>query len=127
MKFVLITRDPEVRQAAERCYASQGELLTFEDWREALNACEDTNMLFVDLVATLNEPHKIAGYEEFAMAKMDHPVAQDTPLVLLGAPEGYQLDFMTGWPGFVFAHVNRPVTEKTFKRALAYIILAETS
>ncbi|MFW5697968.1 MAG: hypothetical protein ACOCX1_05380, partial [Fimbriimonadaceae bacterium] len=63
MKFVLITRDPEVRQAAERCYDSQGELLTFEDWREALDACKGTNMLFVDLVATLTEPHKIAGYE----------------------------------------------------------------
>ena len=44
------------------------ELKTFTDWHKALDACEDTDLIFVDMIATLKEPHQVAGYEEFALA-----------------------------------------------------------
>jgi ureidoglycolate hydrolase len=36
-------------------------------------------------------------------------------------PEGYELDFMVGWPNFVFANVRKPVTYKIFRRASTWI------
>jgi hypothetical protein len=42
-------------------------------------------------------------------------------LVLIAAPDDYELDFMTGWPDFVFGHLRRPVTEKIFRRASTWI------
>lgn len=78
-------------------------------------------MMFVDLVATLNEPHKIAGYEQFAMAKMMHPSASKIPLVLIAPEEEYELDFMAGWPDFVYGHVRRPVNYKIFRRASTWV------
>lgn len=125
MRFLLITRDDEVRRAAE-AGSGAATFEVFADWAEALEASEGADLLFVDLVATLNEPHKIAGYEQFAQAKMEHPLAKSTPLVLIGPPEGYGLDFMAGWPDFVFYHVKRPVTANTFQRAAAYLVLART-
>lgn len=78
-------------------------------------------MLFVDLLATLLEPHKIAGYEAFAYAKMEHALAKDVPLVLISPPDDYELDFMAGWPNFVFGHVRRPVDYRIFRRASTWI------
>jgi hypothetical protein len=121
MKFLVITKDPEVEEAARKGFHPSDEMVAFSEWSEALNACEGVDMIFVDLLATLREPHKIAGYEEFAMAKMSHPVAKEVPLVLVAAPDDYELDFMTGWPNFVFGHVRRPVTEKIFRRASTWI------
>lgn len=79
------------------------------------------DLMFVDLLATLREPHKIEGYEEFAMGKMAHETARDVPLVLISPPDDYELDFMAGWPNFVFAHVRRPVTYKIFRRASTWV------
>jgi hypothetical protein len=91
------------------------------DAAEALDACEGADLLFVDLLATLEEPHKIAGYEKFAELKMGHPAAKDVPVVLIAPPDDYELDFMAGWPDFVFAHIRRPVTEKIFRRASTWV------
>jgi hypothetical protein len=121
MKFVLITEDKEVITAAQGAFPPGDQLNIYADWREALDDCEGADLLFVDLLATLDEPHKIAGYEAFAEAKMTHPVAHATPLVLIAAPEDYELDFMAGWPDFVFAHVRRPVTDKIFRRASTWV------
>ena len=77
--------------------------------------------MFVDLLSTLKDPHRIEGYELFAHAKMTHGVAKDVPLVLISPPDDYELDFMAGWPNFVFAHVQRPVNYKIFRRASTWI------
>ena len=91
-----------VKEAREGLHPGD-EFLHFENWEEALNNSEGVDLLFVDLLATLQEEGKIAGYEEFAHAKMGHPVANSTPLVLISPPDDYELDFMAGWPDFVFA------------------------
>lgn len=121
MKFLVITKDAEVEEAARKGFHPSDEMIAVADWQEGLDQSEGVDMMFVDLLATLREPHKIAGYEEFAAAKMGHPVAKNIPLVLVAAPEDYELDFMTGWPNFVFGHVRRPVTEKIFRRASTWI------
>ncbi|HSI73711.1 MAG TPA: hypothetical protein VK934_11095, partial [Fimbriimonas sp.] len=117
MKFVLITQDPEVEAAAREGFHPSDVCMVFQDWMQALDSSDGADLMFVDLIATLCEPHKIAGYEHFAMAKMSHPVAKHVPLVLIAAPDDYELDFMAGWPDFVFGHVRRPVTYKIFRRA----------
>ncbi|MEZ0326114.1 MAG: hypothetical protein ACAH95_09420 [Fimbriimonas sp.] len=121
MKFVLITKDPEVQEAAKEGFHPSDECVVFEDWMEALDSCEGADLMFVDLLATLNEPHKISGYEHFAMAKMSHPIAKSVPLVLIAAPDDYELDFMAGWPDFVYGHVKRPITYKIFRRASTWV------
>jgi hypothetical protein len=121
MKFVLITRDAEMAQAAREGFHPSDECLVFGDWSEALAASEGSDLVFVDLLATLVEPHKIEGYEKFAVAKMSHPIAKSIPLVLIAPPDDYELDFMAGWPDFVYAHVRRPVTYKIFRRASTWV------
>ncbi len=121
MKFVLITKDSEVEKAAREGFHPADEFLSFADWSSALDACKGTDLLFVDLLATLEEPHKIAGYERFAEAKMNHEIAELTPLVLISAPDDYDLDFMAGWPNFVFGHVKRPVDYRIFRRASTWV------
>jgi hypothetical protein len=121
VKFVLITKDSTIVDAAKAAFPPSDELLIFEKWTEALEACDGADIMFVDLLATVDEAHKIAGYERFAMAKMQHEQASSTPLVLIAPPEDYELDFMAGWPDFVFAHVRRPVTDKIFRRASTWV------
>jgi hypothetical protein len=121
MKFVLITNDPEMEAAAREGFHPSDECLVFANWHDALEQSEGTDMMFVDLVATLLEPHRIAGYEQFAMAKMAHPHAASVPLVLIAPPEDYELDFMAGWPNFIFGHVRRPVNYKIFRRASTWV------
>ncbi|MBA4291576.1 hypothetical protein C0431_01260 [bacterium] len=121
MKFVLVSKDPEVVKATEGAFQPDDELLIFDTWPPALEACTDADLLFVDLIATLDKPHKIAGYEKFAEAKMDHATASTTPLVLIAQPDDYELDFMAGYPNFVFAHLRRPITYKIFRRASTWV------
>jgi hypothetical protein len=121
MKFVLITKDPEMEAAARAGFHPSDRFKTFASWQEGLDACKKVDMVFVDLLATLEEEHKIAGYEKFAMAKMGHKLAKDVPLVLIAPPEDYELDFMSGWPDFVFGHLRRPVTDKIFRRASTWV------
>ena len=123
MKFVVLTKDPEIVEAAKSpsAFPQSDTLAIYEDVAGALGDCEGADLLFVDLLATLTEPHKIAGYEDFAMQKMAHPEAKNTPLVLIAAPDDYELDFMTGWPDFIFAHLRRPVSEKIFRRASTWV------
>lgn len=121
MKFLLITKDPEVVKAAQEGFHPSDETHVYDNWREALAASSGADLLFVDLVATLEEPHKIAGYEAFALAKMSSPTAKDVPLVLISPPDDYDLDFMVGWPDFVHGHVRRPVDYRVFRRASTWI------
>lgn len=121
MKFMLITLEPELEAAAKEGFHPSDEFVSFTNWAEGLDACAGIDLLFVDLLATLLEPHRIAGYEQFAAAKMAHPIAAEVPLVLIAPPEDYELDFMTGWQDFVFAHIRRPVTAKIFRRASTWI------
>jgi hypothetical protein len=123
MKYVLLSNDPEIAEAARSpsAFPPSDTVAVHKDPEAALNDCDGADMIFVDLLATLHEAHKIAGYEDFANKKMNHPIAKSTPLVLIGAPDDYELDFMTGWPDFVFAHLRRPVTEKIFRRASTWI------
>lgn len=120
MKFVLITKDPELEREARTGFDPY-ECACYGDWAEALDHAEGADLLFVDLIATLTEPHKIQGYERFAAAKMGHEKASGIPLVLIAPPEDYELDFMAGWPDFVFGHIRRPVTHKVFRRASTWV------
>ena len=61
MKFVLVTKDKEVVKATNGAFQPDDELLVFAAWEEALEACNDVDILFVDLIATLAVPHKVAG------------------------------------------------------------------
>ncbi|MBX3096107.1 MAG: hypothetical protein KF812_04535 [Fimbriimonadaceae bacterium] len=121
MKYVLLTADAEVVAATDRAFFSDDEVVVTDDTAKALDACDGADLIFVDMLATLTEPHKIAGYEAFAHAKMEHPHASATPLVLIGPPEDYELDAIVGWPGFVFAHLPRPITNKLLRRATTWI------
>ncbi len=89
MKFVLITKDSEIDQAAREGFHPSDRCLTHGEWKTALDDCGDADLLFVDLLATLDEPHKIAGYEKFAEAKMAHETAAAVPLVLISPPHDY--------------------------------------
>ncbi len=121
MKFVVITKDPEVAEAAREGFHPSDECRVESDWTAALEEAGDADLMFVDLLATLTEPNKIAGYEEFAVAKMSHSRAGNTPLVVISPPENYELDFMAGWPDFAFAHIQRPVDYKIFRRASTWV------
>jgi hypothetical protein len=121
MKFVLVTKDKEMAAEAKKGFHPSDKLQVFAEWSEALDACKGADLLFIDLVATLEKPHKIAGYEKFGEAKMAHKHASVVPLVLISPPEGYELDFMVGWPNFVFANVRKPVTYKIFRRASTWV------
>ena len=120
MRFVLITRDADLAAEARKGFEPYA-CDVFDDWHPALDAAEGADLMFVDLIATLTEPHKIAGYERFAQAKMTHPLASPVPLVLIAPPEEYELDFMAGWPDFVFGHVRRPIDAKIFRRASTWV------
>lgn len=121
MKFVLFTTDSEMVEAAKEGFHPADTFVACDNVDSALGACEKADLIFVDLVSTLEEPHKIGGYEKFASRKMEHEFANTTPLVLIAPPEDYELDFMTGWPDFVFAHIRRPVTAKIFRRASTWV------
>jgi hypothetical protein len=121
MIFALITKDPELVAAAKEGFHPGDEVRTFTEWTEALEHAHQADLLFVDLIATLNDPHLIAGYEAFARSKMAHPTAARVPLVLIAPDPGYKLDYMVGWPDFVFGHIQRPVNYKVFRRASTWV------
>lgn len=121
MKFIVITQDQEIEEAARKGLHPDDTTEFFRDWQPALDACHGADLLFVDMLATLAEPNKIAGYENFALAKMRHEHANGTKLVLISPPENYELDFMAGWPDFVFLHYRRPVDYKIFRRASTWV------
>jgi hypothetical protein len=121
MKFVVITKDREIEEAAREGFHPSDSCIFCSNWKDGLEASRGADLLFVDLIATLDEPHKVYGYELFARAKMSHPAANSVPLVLIAPPEDYELDFMVGWPDFVFGHVRRPVNYKIFRRASTWV------
>ncbi|MCU0315742.1 MAG: hypothetical protein MUC92_04030 [Fimbriimonadaceae bacterium] len=121
MKFILITKDAEVVKATEGAFQQDDVLEVHDLWSTALDACDGADLLFVDMVATLEKPHKISGYEKFAEAKMIHEVASPIPVVLIWPPEDYELDFITGYPNFVFKPMRRPVDYKMFRRMTTYV------
>ena len=121
MRLLLITKDPDLAAEAKEGFHPADETLIFGDWREALENCDGVELMFVDLVATLDEPGKIAGYEAFANAKMGHKVGTGIPLVLISPEPEYELDFMAGWPNFVLGNIQRPVSSKLFRRASTWV------
>jgi hypothetical protein len=121
MKFVLITKDSALVESAQKGFHPDDELRVYADWRVALENCADVDLMFVDLIATLLEPHKIEGYEQFALAKMKHPVAGPVKLALLSPPEDYELDFMAGFPDFIYLHYRHPIDYKIFRRASTWV------
>lgn len=121
MKFVLLTKDAEMVSNAKEGFHPSDEFVSYDAIETALDACSGADLLFVDMLATLEEEHRIAGYERFANMKMEHEFAKDVPLVLISPPDDYELDFMAGFPDFVFAHIRRPVTSKIFRRASTWV------
>lgn len=121
MKFALITHDDSMVETAKKGFHPSDELIVFAQWQEALAQCEGVDLMFVDLIATLDEPHKIAGYEAFANAKLADPKASTVPLVLISPEPDYDLDFFVGFPDFVVGNLPRPVTEKLFRRASTWV------
>jgi hypothetical protein len=121
MKFVILSRDPVIVTEAGKAFQPDDQVVICSEWPAALEACSQADMIFVDLIATLATPGLIAGYEEFAEAKMAHSVASKTPLVLIAPPEDYELDSMVGYPDFVMFQVRRPVTFKILRRMSTYV------
>lgn len=123
MTYILVTKNPDIKEAflSPEAFLPSDQLKTFEDWREALKETAEADMIFVDLVSTLEEPHKIAGYENFAEAKLADEALRAVPMVLIAAPADYELDFMAGFPDLVFAQIPQPVSAKIFRRASTWI------
>lgn len=121
MRCILVTQDQQLIHAAQEGFHPSDELVFFSDWREAFDNVQDVDLMIVDMLATLDEPHKIAGYERFAETKMSDPNAAGVPLIIISPPEDYKLDFMTGYPDFVLGNLPRPVTAKMFRRASTWV------
>ena len=121
MRFIVITKDDEMAAAAREGFHPSDELEVFDDWAKALDASAGADLMIVDQIATLDEPNKVAGYERFAQAKMEHAEAAQVPLVLISPDPDYEMDFVSGWPDFVFANVRRPVGYKLFRRASTWV------
>lgn len=123
MRYVLLCHDAEIIEAfrSPEAFLPNDELIVVDSKESLVEACVGADLVFVDLVATLDEPHKIAGYERLYDLKSADPAASSVPLVLIAPPAGYDLDFMVGWPDFVFAQMPRPVTSKLFRRASTWI------
>lgn len=123
MRYVLFSRDPEIVAAFRSPEAFlPSDVLSVVDTREAaVEASLDADMVFVDLIATLDEPHKIAGYEAFHDLMASRSELSGKPVVVISLPYEYEIDFMVGWQDFVFANMPRPVTAKLFRRASTWI------
>ena len=121
MKISLVCKEKEMVSEAKKAFELTDELRVFSDWKEALAAAKGIDLMIVDLVATLTEPTRIDGYEEFAMHKMGNKDAAKVPLVIISPPDDCELDSMVGWPDFVFGHVKRPVTMKIFRRISTWV------
>ncbi|MBN8690713.1 MAG: hypothetical protein J0L72_07970 [Armatimonadetes bacterium] len=121
MKFVLVTKEKEIILAAEKAYGTHYQLKVHDHWGPALEDASDADLMFVDLIATLTEPGKIKGYEDFAEAKMSHEKSCGTPLVVFAPPADYELDSMVGYPNFLFAMVRRPITDRFFRQASGWV------
>ncbi len=123
MRYVLFSTDPEIIEAfrSPEAFFPTDDLAVAGTREECIAACVEADMLFVDLVATLDEPNKIAGYEAFHEMVIADEVASKVPLVLISPPTSYDIDFMVGWPDFVFANMPRPVSAKLFRRASTWI------
>ena len=52
MKFVVITNDPQVEDAAREGFHPTDTCRITEDWAEALDMAHDADLLFVDLHCT---------------------------------------------------------------------------
>jgi hypothetical protein len=117
---VLVTKDPELlADAREVCSARGLHIVVEADWQRAIDKAATANLMVVDLLATLSIPHRISGYINFAETKM-RSAAAETPVVLIGAPDGYRLDGMAGWPGFLAAFIDRPITDHRLHYLLDY-------
>ena len=115
-----MSRDPElIADVLDACKARNIQVTVEANWSRAIDRSSTANLLIVDLLATLAIPHRISGYVAFAEAKM-RSTASKTPLVLVGAPDGYRLDGMAGWPGFLTAFFERPITEEVLDALLDY-------
>lgn len=123
MRYVLLSHDSEMVAAFQspEAFLPNDELLVVDTKHALIEACPGSDMVFVDLIATLDEPHKIEGYERLYDMKNVSPEIAAVPMVLIAPPSGYDLDFMVGWPEFVFAQMPRPVTAKLFRRASTWI------
>ncbi len=123
MRYVLFSSDLEIISAfkSPEAFFPGEDLVVTKTREETIAACAGADMLFVDLVATLDEPNRIAGYETFHSMIVEDAVANAVPLVLISTPHDYDLDFMVGWPDFVFANMPRPVSPKLFRRASTWI------
>ncbi len=123
MKYVLLSKDEEIIQAFQspEAFLPSDELVVTQSKSEAILATPGADMIFVDLLATFDEPHRIAGYEDFHDQFEAAPGTSGIAVVLIAAPTDYDIDFMVGWPDFVFAQMPRPVTSKLFRRASTWI------
>ncbi len=121
MRIILITNEEELAKAAKEAYQATDKLELYAEWPKALDNARGADLMIVDLISTLEQPHLIAGYEKFATSKMSREDSKDIPLVLISPPDDYELDSMVGWPNFVFGMVKRPVTMKIFRRISTWI------
>ena len=121
MRVLLITSRKDIESMAVAALRGKVQLDIVADWKVALDQSLGADLMIADLVSLLDEPNKISGYEQFALAKMSHESAKAVKLVLIPAPVDYELDSMMGWPDFLFAQFHNPITEQTFKMAMRWV------
>lgn len=118
---VLISLDPElIADTRDACKERRLQLHVDSEWLRAIEKSAHADLMIVDLLATLNPPHRISGYVKFAEAKMKSAAVQ-TPIVLIGPPVGYRLNGMVGWPGFLTAFVERPIDDGRLQYLLDFV------
>lgn len=122
MRYVLFSTDPDIQAAfrSPEAFLASDQLFVATNRQEAVTLAASADMVFVDLISSLDEPHKIAGYEAFHDLMVENKVT-GVPVVLISPPTDYDIDFMVGWPDFVFANMPRPVSAKLFRRASTWI------
>lgn len=121
MRVLVLTQRPEISGYATEALGGRVDLEIYTDWKEALERAEGADVMIADLISLLEEPHKIDGYEAFAMAKMAHETAKSVKLILIPAPTAYELDSMLGWPDFLFAQFHNPIGVQSFRQAMRWI------
>ena len=121
MRVLVLTQRAEIAEYAKEALGERVDLEIHGNWKDALEIAEGADVMIADLVSLLNEPHKIEGYDAFALAKMSHENAKGVKLILIPAPADYELDSMMGWPDFLFAQFHNPIGTQSFRQAMRWI------
>lgn len=122
--FVCSSNGESVRAITEGVFSAGADAIVFDDWRKMLEkaAAKPCHAFVVELKATISDAEEVDGYEQFASAKMGHPVLKTIPLVLISMPPGEELETFVGWEGFLAAYLRFPPDPLSIRRVLAALL-----